>query len=49
VENTRVYDETTVKPDDDEVFGDEKDDEFAKYYTNEKVMSTELLIIINFL
>lgn len=37
IENTRIADETTVRPDDAEVFGDEKDDEFATYYSNEKV------------
>lgn len=35
IENTRLKDETTVKPDDIEVFEDEKDDEFAKYFSNE--------------
>jgi ribosome production factor 1 len=37
IENTRLSDETTVQPEDEEVFGDEKDDEFALYYSNEKV------------
>lgn len=36
LENMRELDETTVRPDDTEVFGDEKDDEFAAYYSNEK-------------
>jgi ribosome production factor 1 len=43
IENTRELDETVVKPDDDEIAGDEKDDEFAKYFTNEvkaKIMIT---------
>lgn len=43
IENTRLSDETTVQPDDTEVFGDEKDDEFAPYYSNEKVCSMTLL------
>jgi len=37
LENTREIDETIVKPDDDEVFGDELDDEFAQYFANTKV------------
>ena len=36
IENTRIYDDSTVKSDDIEVLGDEKDDEFALYYNNEK-------------
>jgi hypothetical protein len=43
IENTREYEETTVKPDDDEVLGDENDDEFAAYFNNEsrpKIMIT---------
>jgi ribosome production factor 1 len=36
LENMRELDETIVRPDDTEVFGDEKDDEFAAYYSNEK-------------
>ena len=36
IENMRELDQTTVRPDDEEVFGDEKDDEFAAYYANEK-------------
>ena len=36
LENMREIDETTVKADDQEVVGDEKDDEFAAYYSNEK-------------
>jgi len=34
IENTRDGDETMVKADDDEILGDEKDDEFARYYQN---------------
>lgn len=37
IESTRLSDETTVTPGDSEVFGDEKDDEFAVHYSNEKV------------
>lgn len=33
----RVADETMVQDNDAEVLGDEQDDEFALYYTNEKV------------
>mmetsp|Transcript_73404 Transcript_73404/g.144058 ORF Transcript_73404/g.144058 Transcript_73404/m.144058 type:complete len:303 (-) Transcript_73404:128-1036(-) len=43
IENTREVDETLVQPDDDEVAGDEQDDEFAKYFSNEtkpKIMIT---------
>ena len=43
VENTREFDETMVQADDDEIAGDEKDDEFAKYYSGEikpKIMIT---------
>jgi ribosome production factor 1 len=43
IENTREVDETVVQPDDEEVAGDEKDDEFAKYFSNEtkpKIMLT---------
>ena len=36
IENTRTADETTVKEDDAEVFNDEKDDEFAEYFNNDK-------------
>jgi len=36
IENTRTADETIVKADDDEVAGDEKDDEFAPYFSNDK-------------
>ena len=36
LENMRELDETTVRPDDDEIVGDEKDDEFADYYSNSK-------------
>ena len=36
LENSRIIDETTVRPDDDEVVGDERDDEFAHYFSNEK-------------
>lgn len=35
IENTRELDETVVQPDDVEVIGDEKDDEFSKYFSNE--------------
>jgi len=35
IENTRIQEETTVQPDDTEVFEDEKVDEFAKYFSNE--------------
>ncbi len=37
IENTRVYDDSKINPDDLEVIGDEKDDEFSKYFSNEKV------------
>jgi len=43
IENCRELDETLVQPDDEEIAGDEKDDEFAKYFTNEtkpKIMIT---------
>lgn len=36
IENMRKADETMVRADDVEVLGDEKDDEFAAYYSNEK-------------
>lgn len=36
LENLREIDETTVQADDDEIVGDENDDEFAKYFSNEK-------------
>lgn len=35
IENTRLEDETAVKQDDEEVVGDEKDDEFCEYFSNE--------------
>jgi len=35
IENTREIDETSVAIDDDEVLGDEKDDEFVKFFSNE--------------
>jgi ribosome production factor 1 len=35
IENTRLSEETTVKRNDDEVGGDEKDDEFSSYFSNE--------------
>jgi hypothetical protein len=37
IENTRILDETTVDPNDPEILGDEKDDEFAPLYALEKV------------
>lgn len=43
IENKREIDETHVSPDDEEVFGDEQDDEFSKYYSNDltpKIMIT---------
>lgn len=43
IENQRVYDETTVDPDDEEVKFDEETDEFAAYFnglTNPKVLIT---------
>lgn len=43
IENTREVDDTMVQPDDEEVAGDEADDEFAKYFSNEvkpKIMIT---------
>jgi len=36
LENTREAEETMVQPADAEVLGDEKDDEFAAYFSNEK-------------
>jgi ribosome production factor 1 len=36
IESMRIMDDTAVRPDDEEVLGDEKDDEFAAYYSNEK-------------
>jgi len=36
LESSREINETTVQVDDEEVFGDEQDDEFANYYANEK-------------
>ena len=36
LESMREIDETSVKADDQEVVGDERDDEFAAYYSNEK-------------
>jgi ribosome production factor 1 len=35
IENTRELDETFVQADDQEVAGDEHDDEFSKYFSNE--------------
>ncbi len=35
IENTRLAEETTVKSSDTEIAGDEKDDEFAAYFSNE--------------
>jgi ribosome production factor 1 len=43
IDNSRELDETLVQPADEEIAGDEKDDEFAKYFTNElkpKIMIT---------
>ena len=43
IDNSREVDETLVQPDDEEVIGDERDDEFAKYFSNEvkpKIMLT---------
>jgi ribosome production factor 1 len=36
IENTREVDETTVQVDDEEIAGDEQDDEFNKYFSNEQ-------------
>ncbi len=35
IENTRAYDETMVKEGDMEVAGDERDDEFAGFFSND--------------
>lgn len=35
IENTREKDDTAVEGDDEEIAGDEKDDEFSKYFNNE--------------
>ena len=35
IENTREIDETFVRIDDEEVLGDERDDEFSKFFSNE--------------
>lgn len=35
IENTREVDETTVQINDEEIIGDEKDDEFSKFFTNQ--------------
>jgi len=43
IDNSREVDETLVQPDDEEIIGDERDDEFAKYFSNEvkpKIMLT---------
>lgn len=37
LESTRDPDRTVVKPADDEVFRDEAEDEFAKFFSNEQV------------
>ncbi len=36
IENTRAHDDSFCKPTDPEVVGDERDDEFAKYFMSEK-------------
>jgi len=36
LDNTRELDETIVKQDDEEVFGDEAEDEFVAYFSNQK-------------
>jgi ribosome production factor 1 len=36
LENTREEEETMVRPDDEEVIGDERDDEFAAYFNNDR-------------
>ena len=38
IENTRILDETQVDKNDKEILADERDDEFAKYFNNEKVI-----------
>lgn len=43
LENTRKHDDTMVDAEDDEIIGDEQDDEFAKFFSNEvkpKIMIT---------
>jgi ribosome production factor 1 len=40
IENTRLQDDNRILPNDTEVLGDEKDDEFSEYYTAGKVSST---------
>mmetsp|Transcript_22679 Transcript_22679/g.38004 ORF Transcript_22679/g.38004 Transcript_22679/m.38004 type:complete len:304 (+) Transcript_22679:83-994(+) len=43
IDNSREVDETMIQPDDEEIAGDEKDDEFAKYFSNDetpKIMIT---------
>ena len=37
IENTRVGEESFIEVNDPQILGDEKDDEFAEYYSNEKV------------
>jgi len=49
LENTREIDETFVRPDDEEVYGDEKDDEFAVYFSNEKVHHIMQFVLLNYL
>jgi hypothetical protein len=41
IENTRIADDSTVQPGDEEVIGDERDDEFAPYYNQGKVWTLE--------
>ena len=36
IENTREVDETTVLANDEEILGDEKDDEFSRFFSNEE-------------
>ena len=42
LESTRDPDRTVVKPADDEVFRDEAEDEFAKFFSNEQVRVSQM-------
>lgn len=48
LESTRDPDRTVVKPADDEVFRDEAEDEFAKFFSNEEVRFFILFIYFSF-
>ena len=47
IENTRIKDETMLRKDevDEEIVGDERDDEFSRFFSNDTVRSLRILLV----